>query len=76
MSSGATWKGVLLNHIMLLMVSNNKTINILSNTYILYVISKISTLDDTLYYLSPSVNCLDMKMLRFLIRIRGIMSDT
>ena len=73
MSSGATWKGVLLNDIMLLMVSNNKTINILSNTHILYV---LSTLDDTSYYLSSSVNCLDMIMLRFLIRIRGIMSDT
>ena len=73
MSSGATWKGVLLNDIMLLMVSNNKTINILSNTHILYV---LSTLDDTSYYLSSIVNCLNMKMLRFLIRIRGIMSDT
>ena len=58
---------------MLLMVSNNKTINILSNTHILYV---LSTLDDTSYYLSSIVNCLNMKMLRFLIRIRGIMSDT
>ena len=73
MSSGATWKGVLLNDIMLLMVSNNKTINILSNTHILYV---LSTLDDTSYYLSSSVNCLNMKMLRFLTRIRAIMSDT
>ena len=73
MSSGATWKGVLLNDIMLLMVSNNKTIKILSNTNILYV---LSTLDDTLYNLSSGVNGLDMKMLRFLIRIRGIMSDT
>ena len=73
MSSGATWKGVLLNDIMLLMVSNNKTIKILSNTHILYV---LSSLDDTSYYLCSSVNCLNMKMLRFLTRIRGIMSDT
>ena len=76
MSSGATWKGVLLNDIMLLMVSNNKTIKILSNTNILYALFLVSTLDDTSYYLSSSVNCLDMIMLRFLIRIRGIMSDT